>query len=240
MSTTVVEVSAGADRARVTLRAGTVVPRLVTRGRTSARIALVAGGALLLGGDAIDLHITVGAGCSLDIEDVGGTVAYDGEGQRSTWDATVHVGDGASVTWHGLPFVVADGTDVDRRTVVRLGADASALLRETVVLGRTGERGGVVRTRTDVADDRGPLLLESLVLDGHAPVPGVVGDHRVLDTVMRFGGSLPDVDLTPSRTGDLAVLRPERGGVLVRALGSEAHRTDLAAYWTPMEATHAL
>jgi urease accessory protein len=233
VSTTIVEVSAGTDRARVTLRAGTIVPRLISRDRTAARVALVAGGALLLGGDAIDLRIVVGTGCSLELEDIGGTVAYDGAGQRATWDATVSVGDGASVAWHSLPFVVADGADVGRRTSIRLGAGASALLRETVVLGRTGERGGLVQMSTEVHDAAGPILVEELVLDGHAPVPGVVGAHRVVDAVMCFGraAAAADTDVVTAGTRRVAVLSPERGGVLVRGLGAEAHLTDLADHW---------
>lgn len=120
-----------------------------------AEVALLAGSALLLGGDAITIDIAVGPGCRLRLLDVGGTVAYDGEGRRSSWDATVTVAENAVLHWDGLPFVVSDGADVRRRTTIELADGAGLRLRETVVLGRSGERGGTIMIDTAVRDARG-------------------------------------------------------------------------------------
>ena len=66
MTTTTVGVRAGDPRAGVVMSsgAGTVlVPRLLDRTRDTARIALVPGGAMVLGGDHLSVRVEVGAGC---------------------------------------------------------------------------------------------------------------------------------------------------------------------------------
>lgn len=72
---------------------------------------------MLLGGDTVELQIDVGAGCTLGVrEDIGGTVAYDGEGRRSRWSVSIRVGDGGLLCWNGKPLVIADGANVRRST----------------------------------------------------------------------------------------------------------------------------
>ncbi|HWT34275.1 MAG TPA: urease accessory protein UreD, partial [Microbacterium sp.] len=134
-----IAVSPGARHARVGLRGSGIVPWLVARGPASASVAIGTGGALLLGGDAVRLEVRVASGCSLAIEDVGGTVAYDGEGRGASWTVDVVLGDGARLVWRALPFVVADGAEVSRSMTLALGTRASAAVRETLVLGRSGE-----------------------------------------------------------------------------------------------------
>lgn len=224
-----IHVAPGARRARVGLRAAGIVPWLTSRRRSSAAVAIGAGGALLLGGDAVRLDVHVAAGCSLVIEDVGGTVAYDGDGRRATWDVRVSLGDGARLVWRALPFVVADGACVERSMTLSLGDGATALVRETLVLGRSGERGGVIASHLHVEDGDGPVLSETLRARGDAPVPGVLGSHRIVDSVLALGAG-PVVAGAPSDDrGDATVLRLERGGYVVRALGDHAHAVDLGA-----------
>lgn len=176
---------------RVRTSDGLLAARLVARDGTRAEVALVAGGAMLLGGDHVVVSVRVDPGCALTLTDVGGTVAYDGDGEACRWDADIRLGPGAGLTWAGLPFVVASGADVRRTTTARLATDARLTLRETVVLGRSGERGGRITLRTDVADDVGPILVEELTAAGDHPVPGVLGDHAVIDTITDVRGSPP-------------------------------------------------
>ena len=226
---------------RVRTSDGLLVARLVGRDGARAEVALVAGGAMLLGGDHVIVSIQVDLGCTLTLTDVGGTVAYDGDGKECRWDANIRLGPGAGLAWAGLPFVVADGADVRRTTTARLGAGARLTLRETVVLGRSGERGGRVVLRTDVADDVGPILVEELTAAGDRPVPGVLGDHAVIDTLTAVHGSpagpdadqdhpgpAPDVGDRPD-LGDAVTLRLERGGTLTRWLGTATHLSPLGS-----------
>jgi len=212
------------------------VPWLVSRSQTSASVAIGAGGALLLGGDAVRLDIRVASGCTLTIEDVGGTVAYDGEGRAASWNVDVVLGDHTRLVWRALPFVVADGAEVTRSMTLSLGAGASALVRETLVLGRTGERGGSIASRLSVRDADGPLLVETLRARGDEPVPGLLGPHRVVDSVLAVGGEgraasgLQDHAITGA-----TLLGLERGGCLMRALGSDAHTVDLGQVFEHLE-----
>lgn len=214
----------------LTLRSGLVAARLVSRDTRRAEVALVAGGALLLGGDSIEVRIDVADGCELTITDVGGTVAYDGDGLPSRWDAHVRLGTRAALVWSGMPFIVSDGADVERTTTARLRPGAFLRIRETVVLGRSGESGGRLVLRSEVVDDEGPLLVEELTVSGDDPVPGVLGDNRVLDTVT-------DVRLAQRDDDELAAETPigvtrldlEHGGRLDRWLGTQTHLSPLRA-----------
>ncbi|GAB3169391.1 hypothetical protein GCM10027059_34180 [Myceligenerans halotolerans] len=242
---------------RVRTSDGLLAARLVSRDEVRAEVALVASGAMLLGGDHVVVGVRVDPGCALTLTDVGGTVAYDGDGAACRWDTDIQLGAGATLAWAGLPFVVAAGADAHRATTVRLGAGSHLALRETVVLGRTGERGGRVVLRLDVADDAGPVLVEELTAAGDHPVPGVLGDHAVIDTVTTLHGS-PDADrhsepaastdgpadigpgrgrpaagpggppdARPVRPDDAVTLCLERGGTLTRWLGAATHLSPL-------------
>ncbi|MFF2269724.1 urease accessory protein UreD [Cellulosimicrobium cellulans] len=145
-----------AGRVRCDLRPGALSPRVLSTGPGAARVALVATRALLLGGDRVRVEVHVGEGVELELVEVSGTVAYAGRGRSASWDADARVDAGGLLVWDALPFVVADGADVERTTHVALadrgarGQGGVALLRETLVLGRTGEVGGRLRSRTRV------------------------------------------------------------------------------------------
>ncbi|WP_147916676.1 urease accessory protein UreD [Ruania zhangjianzhongii] len=234
---------------RVSTSDGLLAVRTVRRDRVAAEVALVATGAVLLGGDHVVVRVSVADGHALTITDVGGTVAYDAGGVPSWWDVVVTLGHGSRLSWFGLPFVVAEGADVTRTTTVRTGAGAQLALRETIAWGREGERGGRALLRSDVHDARGPVLVEEVWASGHEPVPGVLGSARVLDTALvldevpdpddigpddlRDGGvdcparaALRDLAAgaeTSDTTTNLTALRPAHGGLLLRWLGPAAH-----------------
>lgn len=228
MSTARVAVDAAPGRARVDLSAGagtTLVPRLVDRTWASARVALVAGGALVLGGDEIGLNVRVGAGCILELSEVGGTVAYDADGASSQWWTRVVVEPGATLIWHGLETIVADGANLHRRTDIVLAADARALVRDVCVLGRSGERGGHLRVETTVTADRTPLLVESVDVHGDRPTPGVLSEHRVLESILLAG-------VRPAHDPEEHTMTLAGPGALARYLGAAAHESPLRPTWT--------
>ncbi|GAA1972114.1 urease accessory protein UreD [Microbacterium pumilum] len=220
MTTTRIAITAGAPRAHVELAVGALAPRLISRDALRAHVAVAAAGMVLLGGDHVHVGIDVGRGCTLEIEDVGGTVAYPGA--RSSWVLDVRIGAGGSLLWHGLPFVVTDGADVERRSAITLDSGARAVIRETLVLGRHGERGGRLVSALAVVDGGGPILLERLDANGDAPEPGVLGSNRVLDAVIAVGFR------PPTRPEDLEFDRP---GSMARHLSDHTHGSPLDPVW---------
>ena len=206
-------------RVRVGLVMGALAPRLIDRDACSARVALAAAQMLLLDGDAVLIEIEVGDGCTLEIEDIGGTVAYPG---TSSWEVRVRVGRGGRLIWHGLPFVVTSEAHAHRRTTLELGSGAAVLLRETLVLGRHGEVGGAIDSAITATGSTGPLLVERLEADAAFPGPGVLGAHRVLDSAIAIGFRPPTAD------GDLVLECP---GAIARFLGAHAHASPLDARW---------
>jgi urease accessory protein len=229
---TTVAVDRRGGRTVADLRRGALGPYALGDDGGTLRVALVATGARLLGGDHVRLRVRVGAGAALELVETSGTVAYDGRGRSARWEVDVVVEDGGVLLWDAQPFVVCTGADVHRTTSVRLGAGATACLRETVVLGRSGERGGRLRTAMRVDGPGGAVLVEELLLDGARPEPGVLGEHRVVDSVVLLGRR-PDDDALPT-VGRATVLRLEEPGAVARRTGREVHRVSLtgtAAAW---------
>jgi urease accessory protein len=191
--TTRIELVGERGRPRCLLRGGLLVPRRLPDRDGVVRVALVASTALLLAGDEVRVEVVVGPGLALDVVETAGTVAYAMRGGAARWQVAVHVAGGARLTWAGLPFVVADGSVVDRSTVVDLGDGAVAVLRESLVLGRSGEPGGRLVSSTRVVLGGRPLLVESLVLDPDTRRdPVVLAGARCLDSVSVLGARLPD------------------------------------------------
>ena len=160
---------------------------LLTADERRARVALVPDGALLLAEDAIAIRVDVGPGAVLELVEPAGTVAYDMRGGSATWSVDVRLGQGAALIWAGEPFVVAAGARVRRTTSVQIADGAVLVLRETLVLGRSGEPAGQVQQRTTAVDEHGePVLVEELALDADR-APTLLGGRRVVDTVLVLG-----------------------------------------------------
>ncbi len=176
------------------------------------RVALVPEQAVLLAGDQVTVAVRVPAGRTLEIVEPGGTVAYAMRGLQARWDVTVEVEEAGRLVWRGEPFVVAAGADVRRTLTVDLAAAAALVLRETLVLGRSGEDPGWLRCRTDVTRDQVPVLVEEL-----DSATGL-GPYRVLDQVLHVGS----VSVADEHTMVL-----ESGDSLHRWLGAETHASPL-------------
>lgn len=229
MGSTRVGVWLEAGRVRLDLATGAWSPRVLSADGAHVRVALVATGALLLGGDDVRLVTRVGTGACVELVDTSGTVAYDGRGRAASWAVEADVDDHAALVWDALPFVVAEGADVTRSTVVRLGTGARVCLRDTLVLGRAGEGPGVVRQRTRVDGPDGAVLAEDLDVTGPHRLPGILGPNRVVDQVLLAGCRPPSVRTDPAMATRLDVLHLDRPGALARRLAAEAHAADLSA-----------
>jgi urease accessory protein len=229
---TVLAVTAAPGRARV--RSSTpgdptspcLRTMLLDSGPQHARVALVPDGALLLAGDAVRLDVEVGAGVRLELVEPAGTVAFDMRGGEATWEVRIDLAAGAALVWAGEPFVLAAGARVRRSTSVRLDVGSRLALRETLVLGRHQERGGLLeQSWSAYGPGDVPVLVEHLVLDETAHRPGVLGGHRALGSVVALGIPVAD-ELCADGRLDL-----EHGGTVWRGLAHEAHRAVPAGAW---------
>ncbi|MBB6170752.1 urease accessory protein [Nocardiopsis mwathae] len=217
----VVDAVDGRSRARV-LEAGTFVsPRPMPGRGAGVKIALVGIRASLCAGDDFALRVEVGPGARVELVDPNGTVAFNARGGAASWRAELTLGEGAVVHWREQPFVLADGADVHREVRADLAPGAELLWRETLVLGRSGEHGGALRSLTRVTHGGHDLLVEDLDLRTPAAreLPGILGTARVLGQVALFGRTPPG-DPSPSRL-DLV-----GAGALHRAVTHRAYETD--------------
>jgi urease accessory protein len=160
--------------------------------RTPEAVYLVSGAAGPLGGDTLELRIEVRAGATLRLRTVAAAVALPGRyGEASRLTVTATVGPGARLEYLPEPTVAADGARHRTEVTVRLAADATLLLRDEVLLGRHGERGGACRTRLAVDRDsalgRRPLLRHELDVSGTDAAssgPAVLAGHRAAGTLL--------------------------------------------------------
>jgi urease accessory protein len=131
-------------------------------------VALVQSRASLLAGDELAMTIQVGQGATLELEEIGATVAYDCRGGEPTRVAiNIEVADGGRLVWLSQPLVVADGARATRTTNAELHGSGRLLIGETVVLGRAGETGGELNARTRITINGAPAVDERLAA-GHA------------------------------------------------------------------------
>jgi len=213
----------------------------ITRLRTETPIALrqtgpgqvtmvgSAGGPL--GGDDLRLRIDVGPGACLRVGSAAATVALPGRsGAPSRFRLVVRVGAGGRFEWRPEPIVAAHKAWHEVLAEVLIGAGATAVLREVIVLGRLGEPPGTVRSRLDVAVDDQPLLRQETLV-GAGGLPGWAGPAGLLGARV-LGARL--VAGAAATTGDLPAPTPQRSssrlagpGLLVTAWGADA--LDVAA-----------
>ncbi|MFI9600199.1 urease accessory protein UreD [Streptomyces sp. NPDC052043] len=205
-----------------------LAPRPLLPAPDRVRIALVGTRAGLLAGDDLRLHVSVGPGARLELVEPSGLVAYDHRGGTSRWRARVDIAEDGELVWDAKPLVVSDGARVERSMDVALAAGARMLWRDTLVLGRSGERGGSLRATTRATLDGHDLLVEDLDLTEPdlRELPGILGPHRVIGSVTRLGSRPPE----PHHPYRMELAGP---GAQVRLLDTVAPaiEAELAAVW---------
>ncbi|MCC3270266.1 urease accessory protein UreD [Arthrobacter gengyunqii] len=211
------------------------------------RVALIGIHMMLLGGDDVRIEITVGPGVTLEVVEPAGQVAYDADLVPSRWSLDAELGEDSSLIWDGASFVAAAGSNVQRHTRLHLAAGARALVRETLVLGRSGEHGGMLRSVTRAAGPDGDILYEDLDLTGaRERAVGILGDAKIVASATAVGwrpGAQPvpapqPVPTAESAGADAAGARGSSRvrrfdlaapGAVARSLGAQAHAADREA-----------
>jgi urease accessory protein len=152
----------------------------------------VAGGPL--GGDELALHVRIGARTRLHVRSAGATVVQPGNpAAPARWNVVADLAEGAVLDWRPEPTVVCDDAELRSSMAVAVRSGGRAVLREVVVLGRAGQRGGRFQGALTVECDGVPLLAHTLLLDGTDPVlagPAGTGGARVVGMLAAVGESI--------------------------------------------------
>ncbi len=161
-------------------------------GRWRVHLVHAAGGPL--GGDELGLDVEVGAGAAVAVHSAGATLVQPGAGAAAgvpaRWTVTARVGGGGRLDWAPEPTVVTDGAALESTLRVALAAGAAATVREVVVLGRHGQRGGRYAGGVEVVVDGAALLAHTTVLDGADPAlcgPAGTAGARAVGTLVCAG-----------------------------------------------------
>lgn len=197
----------------------TLFPR---RGGTGPHVYLVNAATTPLGGDELALTVRVGPGARLRLSGVAATLALPGpHGEASSATFDVEVGEGGCLDYLPEPTVVTARARHTALLRADLAADARFRARETLVLGREGERPGQLTTSTRITRSGTALLHQDLVvgdpvLDASA---AYLAGRRVLATEVLVGGADPPAAVG----GDWWALTPlAAGGALATALAGDA------------------
>ncbi|MGH3886181.1 MAG: urease accessory protein UreD, partial [Pseudonocardiaceae bacterium] len=159
-------------------------PPVVLRQTGPNRVHLVQAAGGPLGGDELALAVHLGAGTYLQVRSAAATVVQPSNpAAAAQWTMAACLAEGAVLDWRPEPTVICDGAELRSSVAVALPRGARAMLREVVVLGRAGQRGGRFHGELTVDCDGAPLLAHTLLLDGADPVltgpAGTGGAHAV-------------------------------------------------------------
>ncbi|MFO1201483.1 MAG: urease accessory protein UreD [Tabrizicola sp.] len=131
----------------------------------------------MTGGDRLSYALALGEGCRVTATTQTAERAYRSDAGVARVTVTHEVGAGGHLDWLPQETILFDGSALERVTTVRLGAGASCLVLEAVVLGRAA-MGEVVR-RVSLLDRRQvlrgdvPVLVEPLRLGDAALASGL-------------------------------------------------------------------
>jgi urease accessory protein len=163
------------------------------------RVHLVQAAGGPLGGDDLGLDVHLGPGAAVRVRSAAATVVQAGRpAAPARWTVTAELAEGALLDWGPEPAVICDGAELRSSLAVSVRGRARAILREVVVLGRAGQRGGRYHGELTVECDGVPVLAHTLLLDGADPAltgPAGTGGARVvgmLAVVGRGAGGPPE------------------------------------------------
>jgi urease accessory protein len=183
-------------------------------------VRLVGSGAGPLGGDDLALDVRAGPGASLDLSSVAASLVQPGPtGLASRTVTDVEVAEGARLHLHLQPSVLVGGCDHESFVGLRLGAGASLVWRDEIVLGRHDEPSGSLRQRVDVEVDGVALLRTEVGLGpahGSSSGPAGIGPARAVGSLLIVDESLDVAAVEAVVLGD-GVVEPY-GGVVVAPL----------------------
>jgi urease accessory protein len=196
--------------------------------RTAKAVYLVGGAAGPIGGDVLALRIEVRAGATLRLRTSAAAVALPArDGRESVLTVTASVAAGGRLEFLPEPTVAAAGARHRVELRFCLATGAGLVLRDELILGRHGERGGACRTRLRVDLAGAPLLRHELAVcgdDGTSLGPAVLSGHQAAGCLLLAGPGADAIpaDLAAGSCPDTAVMPLAGPAVLVTALAHDA------------------
>jgi len=227
-------------RARADGRGGTALPVLESRGplalrRTrgsgaTAHVVLVGAMSGPHGGDHFTVRADVGPGARLRVGSAAATLPLPRQhGGQARQDVRITVAAGGELHWLPEPLISVTGSELAVHTHVDLAPGARLVLREELVLGRTGEDPGRLTSRLTVRVDGRPVLDQELDCgpgaEGGWDGPAVLGGHRAVGQLVVCDPEFEDKPVAPGVPAEgLAVLPLTGPAVLVGAVAPDALR----------------
>jgi urease accessory protein len=143
-------------------------PNVTRKDTLDAVIVNTAGG--MTGGDRFDIDVAVGAGARLTVTTAAAEKVYRSLGPDTRISVRLDVGPGAALAWLPQETILFDRVRLRRSIEVDLAPDASLLLAEGVVFGRSAMGETVIHghflDRWRVRANGALVFAESLHLDG--------------------------------------------------------------------------
>lgn len=202
---------------------------VVLRRTGPRRVHLVHAAGGPLGGDDLALDLEVGPGAEVAVRSAGATLVQPAAGAAAgtpaRWAVIGRVGTGGRLDWAPEPTVVSDGAVLESSVRVELAAGAAAVVREVVVLGRHGQRGGRCTGGLSVVVDGVPLLAHTTVVDGADPAlrgPAGTAGARAVGTLLCAGAAVPGTGAGESADVRWAWTPLEGPGAVLLAVGTPA------------------
>ena len=166
--------------------------RVTDQSCTGLTVHLVGGAAGPLGGDRLELAITVADRARLTVRSVAASLAQPGREPASVSTIDVRVANEAHIDWWPQPTLSIARSDHTMRTTIALDGRASMRWVDEVVLGRTGERSGRLTVEQRVTVDGSPILCHRATFDPAHAGAGRHGNARAVVTALVVGPAACD------------------------------------------------
>jgi urease accessory protein len=181
-------------------------------------LRLVGSAAGPLAGDDLSLFLRLRPSARAALGATGASLAQGrGSARAATLSFRVDLGDGAELVADPGELIVCQGSRVDVRLSLALGAGAAVRWRELIVLGRTGEPPGQATVRWDVTRRGRPVLRQFTELD-----LALTGGRRVL--ACAFAADPGRVARTAVASATAVAQRVDEHTLLVSVLDDDAAR----------------